>query len=90
MAIDIVETYGGIVNQFVGDGLRLFGVDAAHEDDPVRAVRSCFRSSCGGTPSQRGSRLVHRRVTRHAYGDSYGTDSHERSRFTGWYLRDYW
>jgi tetratricopeptide (TPR) repeat protein/class 3 adenylate cyclase len=43
MAIEIVETYGGIVNQFVGDEvLALFGVDAAHEDDPVRAVRSAF------------------------------------------------
>ena len=43
MAIEIVETHGGIVNQFVGDEvLALFGVDAAHEDDPVRAVRSAF------------------------------------------------
>ena len=31
------------MNQFVGDEvLALFGVDAAHEDDPVRAVRSAF------------------------------------------------
>ncbi len=43
MAIEIVETHGGIVNQFVGDEvLALFGVNAAHEDDPVRAVRSAF------------------------------------------------
>jgi class 3 adenylate cyclase len=42
-AIEIVETHGGIVNQFVGDEvLALFGVNAAHEDDPVRAVRSAF------------------------------------------------
>src|SRR5438067_1403329 len=40
-AIEIVELHGGIVNQFVGDEvLALFGVNAAHEDDPVRAVRS--------------------------------------------------
>ena len=43
MAIQIVESHGGIVNQFVGDEvLALFGVNAAHEDDPVRAVRSAF------------------------------------------------
>src|SRR5438552_1812762 len=43
MAIEIVESHGGIVNQFVGDEvLALFGVNAAHEDDPVRAVRSAF------------------------------------------------
>ena len=43
MAIEIVERHGGIVNQFVGDEvLALFGVNAAHEDDPVRAVRSAF------------------------------------------------
>jgi len=42
-AIEIVETHGGIVNQFVGDEiLALFGVNTAHEDDPVRAVRSAF------------------------------------------------
>ena len=35
--------HGGIVSQFVGDEvLALFGVDTAHEDDPVRAVRSAF------------------------------------------------
>ena len=43
VAIEIVESHGGIVNQFVGDEvLALFGVDAAHEDDPVRAVRAVF------------------------------------------------
>src|SRR4029077_4673450 len=43
VAIEIIERHGGIVNQFVGDEvLALFGVDAAHEDDPVRAVRSAF------------------------------------------------
>jgi class 3 adenylate cyclase/tetratricopeptide (TPR) repeat protein len=40
-AIRIVEAHGGIVNQFVGDEvLALFGIPAAHEDDPVRAVRA--------------------------------------------------
>jgi class 3 adenylate cyclase len=37
-AVSIGETHGGIVNQFVGDEvLALFGIPAAHEDDPVRA-----------------------------------------------------
>ena len=40
-ADEIVGKYGGIVNQFVGDEvLALFGVPAAHDDDPVRAVRA--------------------------------------------------
>ena len=40
-AVRIVEGHGGIVNQFVGDEvLALFGIPAAHEDDPVRAVRA--------------------------------------------------
>ena len=38
-AVRIVESHGGIVNQFVGDEvLALFGIPTAHEDDPVRAV----------------------------------------------------
>ena len=42
-AVRIVEANGGIVNQFVGDEvLALFGVPAAHEDDPVRAVRAAL------------------------------------------------
>ena len=40
-AVEIVEAHGGIVSQFVGDEvLALFGIPAAHEDDPVRAVRA--------------------------------------------------
>jgi class 3 adenylate cyclase/tetratricopeptide (TPR) repeat protein len=40
-AVRIVEGHGGTVNQFVGDEvLALFGVPAAHEDDPLRAVRA--------------------------------------------------
>ncbi|MCH8844485.1 MAG: zinc-ribbon domain-containing protein, partial [SAR324 cluster bacterium] len=40
-AVEIVESHGGIVSQFVGDEvLALFGIPTAHEDDPVRAVRA--------------------------------------------------
>jgi hypothetical protein len=42
-AVSIVESYGGIVNQFVGDEiLALFGIPTAHEDDPLRAVKFAF------------------------------------------------
>jgi class 3 adenylate cyclase/tetratricopeptide (TPR) repeat protein len=38
-----IEAYGGAVNQFVGDQvMALFGVPVAHDDDPVRAVRSAL------------------------------------------------
>jgi predicted ATPase/class 3 adenylate cyclase len=40
-AVRIVESYGGSVNQFVGDEiLALFGIPMAHEDDPFRAVKA--------------------------------------------------
>jgi len=40
-AVTVVERHEGIVNQFVGDEvLALFGIPAAHEDDPVRAVKA--------------------------------------------------
>jgi class 3 adenylate cyclase/tetratricopeptide (TPR) repeat protein len=40
-AAQIVERHGGIVNQFRGDEVfALFGLPAAHDDDPVRAVRA--------------------------------------------------
>ncbi|MDQ6709396.1 MAG: ABC transporter substrate-binding protein, partial [Candidatus Dormibacteraeota bacterium] len=40
-AIRAVETYGGTVNNLMGDGLlALFGAPVAHEDDPERAVRA--------------------------------------------------
>jgi class 3 adenylate cyclase len=40
-AVKIVESHGGIVNQFVGDEvLALFGIPTAHEDDPLRAVKA--------------------------------------------------
>ncbi len=42
-AVAIVENHGGIVSQFVGDEvLALFGIPAAHEDDPRRAVRAAL------------------------------------------------
>jgi adenylate cyclase len=38
-----VETYGGIVKQFTGDGvMALFGAPVNHADDPVRAVYSAL------------------------------------------------
>ncbi|MCH7478572.1 MAG: AAA family ATPase, partial [SAR324 cluster bacterium] len=42
-AVNIVESHGGIVNQFVGDEvLALFGIPTAHEDDPRRAVTAAL------------------------------------------------
>ncbi|MEE8435504.1 MAG: adenylate/guanylate cyclase domain-containing protein [bacterium] len=42
-AVGIVEAYGGIVTQFVGDEvLALFGIPVAHKDDPARAVRAAL------------------------------------------------
>ena len=42
-ATRIVEAHGGIVNQFLGDGIMaLFGVPRAHDDDPLRAVRAAI------------------------------------------------
>jgi class 3 adenylate cyclase/tetratricopeptide (TPR) repeat protein len=42
-ATRIVEAHGGIVNQFSGDDVKaLFGVPAAHDDDPRRAVAAAL------------------------------------------------
>ena len=42
-AAEIVKQYGGTVERFFGDEIMaLFGVPAAHEDDPVRAIRSAM------------------------------------------------
>jgi class 3 adenylate cyclase/tetratricopeptide (TPR) repeat protein len=43
-AVKVVEAHAGIVSQFVGDEIMaLFGIPAAHEDDPVRAVRAAHQ-----------------------------------------------
>ncbi|MEH6345969.1 MAG: adenylate/guanylate cyclase domain-containing protein [Bermanella sp.] len=42
-AIRIMESHGGIVNQFIGDEVvSLFGIPTASKDDPIRAVRAVF------------------------------------------------
>ena len=40
----VIESHGGAVEKFIGDAVvGVFGVPAAHEDDPERAVRSGLR-----------------------------------------------
>ncbi len=44
MARKNIEAYGGTVEKFIGDAVvGIFGVPAAHEDDPERAVRAGLR-----------------------------------------------
>ena len=43
-----IEAHGGIVEKFIGDAVvGVFGVPAAHEDDPERAVRAALRIARG-------------------------------------------
>ena len=44
MARRIIDSFGGAVEKFIGDAVvGVFGVPAAHEDDPERAVRAGLR-----------------------------------------------
>ncbi len=44
MARRHIESYGGVVEKFIGDAVvGIFGVPVAHEDDPERAVRTGLR-----------------------------------------------
>ena len=61
MARTQIERHGGIVEKFIGDAVfGIFGVPAAHEDDPHRAVSAALRiveqardlSGLGGEPVQ--------------------------------------
>jgi class 3 adenylate cyclase/tetratricopeptide (TPR) repeat protein len=41
--VELMVRYGGRIDRFLGDGvLAVFGVPAAHEDDPFRAVRAAL------------------------------------------------
>ncbi len=43
-ATKVIESHGGTVEKFIGDAVvGVFGVPAAHEDDPERALRAALR-----------------------------------------------
>lgn len=42
-AAEIVKRHGGVIDKFIGDAvLAIFGIPAAHEDDPARAVTAAL------------------------------------------------
>ena len=42
-ASEVLRAHGGTVEKFIGDAvMAVFGVPAAHDDDPDRAVRAAF------------------------------------------------
>ena len=57
MARSRIESHGGVVEKFIGDAVvGVFGVPAAHEDDPERAVRAGLRIVEGAEELQLGRR----------------------------------
>ena len=74
-----IEGHGGVVEKFIGDAVvGVFGVPAAREDDPERAVRAGLRI-CEGADALRGldgrvaavaGRGEHRDRARAARGDA--------------------
>jgi class 3 adenylate cyclase/tetratricopeptide (TPR) repeat protein len=53
MARTQIESHGGVVEKFIGDAVvGIFGVPAAHEDDPERAVRAGLRIAEGAEDLQ--------------------------------------
>ena len=54
MVRTLIESHGGVVEKFIGDAVvGVFGVPAAHEDDPERAVRGL---ACAWSTTRRDSR----------------------------------